>query len=505
MENSDKKKHLTDIGRGYYISKADPQYWRKMLHFKPDDGESLFYVGLNYEEEANRNLMQYQLKKQSVYLTAYRTNMEKALNYTRRAAKNGYVKARADSIRIENTLNRISSSTNPSDRIKPGVSKGIIALHVIMSVLLLGGCLFFLLQSKGNILAKTAIITNNFSTFIPYEVKHEIPSLQPQANFNEERIYIDPLRALSLVDALVNKMNELHKQNPLTPIKVRAIDPESGSEKGIAVWNGPDSTVKVFIYPQASVNPLLNESITVLRSALYQFVNKNGYFPDKLEKLTKPFPDNYLSSIPKNPQTSVNQEIINKDEIGGWVYQPKDLESSPNNLKWLTEKTLIPNAKDLSTIPFEPLEIEINKTTNRLILKSGKTLFRSYSVALGKDGITPEGEFTVKKKIANPNSGIAESVFGTRALELSESSYAIHGTNEPSSIGKNISHGCIRLNNQDMEELYSLVPLYTRVAIKAKDQGENVRVTEDPRVNPFISDKSNPSEEDYSRVYYWNN
>ena len=48
---------------------------------------------------------------------------------------------------------------------------------------------------------------------------------------------------------------------------------------------------------------------------------------------------------------------------------------------------------------------------------------------------TPEGEFVIKDKVVNPN-GRDNGEFGSRGMQLSDSNYAIHGTNEPDSIGK---------------------------------------------------------------------
>ncbi|PYU10291.1 MAG: hypothetical protein DMG29_17725, partial [Acidobacteria bacterium] len=46
---------------------------------------------------------------------------------------------------------------------------------------------------------------------------------------------------------------------------------------------------------------------------------------------------------------------------------------------------------------------------------------------------------------------------GTRWLGLGQRGYGIHGTNEPRSIGRNVSHGCIRMRNRDIEELFEMV------------------------------------------------
>ena len=54
---------------------------------------------------------------------------------------------------------------------------------------------------------------------------------------------------------------------------------------------------------------------------------------------------------------------------------------------------------------------------------------------------------------------------GARALYLGKSIYRIHGTNQPSTIGKFVSSGCIRLLNEDIEDLYRRVNLGTRVVV----------------------------------------
>ncbi len=59
-----------------------------------------------------------------------------------------------------------------------------------------------------------------------------------------------------------------------------------------------------------------------------------------------------------------------------------------------------------------------------------------------------------KGKVVPPGPG---NPLGTRWLGLSVKGYGIHGTNRPSSIGHNASHGCIRMRNHDVEELFEMV------------------------------------------------
>lgn len=57
-----------------------------------------------------------------------------------------------------------------------------------------------------------------------------------------------------------------------------------------------------------------------------------------------------------------------------------------------------------------------------------------------------------------------EGVLGTRRLDLGDG-YGIHGTDEPESIGRSVSHGCVRMFNEDVEKLYPMVPVGTAVYI----------------------------------------
>ena len=78
---------------------------------------------------------------------------------------------------------------------------------------------------------------------------------------------------------------------------------------------------------------------------------------------------------------------------------------------------------------------------------------------------SPSGSFRIVQRLANPTwytkgkivpPGSANPL-GTRWLGLSAKGYGIHGTNSPSSIGNNVSHGCIRMRNRDVEQLFGMV------------------------------------------------
>ena len=105
------------------------------------------------------------------------------------------------------------------------------------------------------------------------------------------------------------------------------------------------------------------------------------------------------------------------------------------------------------------IEISVNNRWLRL-LKDG-VLQKQYPIAVGKMlTATPLGNFIIVNKQPNPGGP-----FGTMWMSLSKEHYGIHGTNDPSSIGHAVSHGCVRMHNKDVEELASIVPIGTQVII----------------------------------------
>ena len=105
--------------------------------------------------------------------------------------------------------------------------------------------------------------------------------------------------------------------------------------------------------------------------------------------------------------------------------------------------------------------IIVNLSTRRLTLYRGGAQLKSYPVGIGKMLTpTPTGTYYIVNKQANPGGP-----FGAMWMGLSKPSYGIHGTNNPSSIGKIVSHGCIRMYNENVLELSRIVPIGTSVTI----------------------------------------
>ncbi len=113
--------------------------------------------------------------------------------------------------------------------------------------------------------------------------------------------------------------------------------------------------------------------------------------------------------------------------------------------------------------------LEIFRAGRRLSYFAGHQNVRTYPVAVGKPSTpTPLGVYKVMNKIINPGG-----VLGTRwmGLNVPAGNYGIHGTNNPSSIGKFISNGCIRMHNSDVEALFPMVTIGTPVIITDRTGG----------------------------------
>jgi lipoprotein-anchoring transpeptidase ErfK/SrfK len=133
-------------------------------------------------------------------------------------------------------------------------------------------------------------------------------------------------------------------------------------------------------------------------------------------------------------------------------------------------------------LPGDPFLI-VNKATNEVALINENRVQTVVSAATGKtEELTPEGLFTITVKAKNPyyrknniNGGDPENPLGTRwigfdANETDGRIYGLHGTNTPSSIGKYVSQGCVRLQNEAIESLYDFIPIGTKVLITTTNE-----------------------------------
>lgn len=138
----------------------------------------------------------------------------------------------------------------------------------------------------------------------------------------------------------------------------------------------------------------------------------------------------------------------------------------------INDALIIPGRKiKVQSLPFNIL---VDKSQNILLLKNNEEIIKRYIVSTGKNNCTPAGTFEIVNKLSNPtwfkagavvSPGSAQNVLGTRWMGFDLAGYGIHGTIEPKELGKQVTQGCVRLSNADVEELYSIVPVGTEVTV----------------------------------------
>jgi lipoprotein-anchoring transpeptidase ErfK/SrfK len=137
----------------------------------------------------------------------------------------------------------------------------------------------------------------------------------------------------------------------------------------------------------------------------------------------------------------------------------------------------------------KPGTIVIETGQRFLYLVEGNGQARRYGVGVGKPGFEWAGKHKISRKAEWPDwrppaemiervrrkegrilpvhmAGGPENPLGARAMYLGNSLYRIHGTNQPWTIGKNVSSGCIRMRNEDVTDLYERVGVGTQVIVR---------------------------------------
>ncbi|MEB3100219.1 L,D-transpeptidase [Ferviditalea candida] len=258
------------------------------------------------------------------------------------------------------------------------------------------------------------------------------------------------------------------------------------------------------------------EQLWVLASAVRAYQAIHHQLPDTVKELQRNYPGNLLPGY-----TPIMKQgfafLFGKPASGIGAETAKGQSASPLKAAEAWERALAAGlgetgkgdegkraAEDQSVIVPDadllqsPLEIIVDRKHHRLALVSGSIILRNYPVGLGGSR-TPLGEFVISEKVMNPN-GHADGDYGSRGMTLSDTLYAIHGTNAPESIGKDLSHGCIRMLKDDIEELYDMAPIGTKVSIRAAGLPEEIMRSSARFALPHTAVETNPH-----HVYKWLN
>ncbi len=137
--------------------------------------------------------------------------------------------------------------------------------------------------------------------------------------------------------------------------------------------------------------------------------------------------------------------------------------------------------------------IVVSLEDRKLALVEDGKVVKVYPVAVGKPSTpSPTGSFTIERRVMNPvyrhDGRVVQpgphNPVGTRWMGLSIPGYGIHGTNEPNSIGKAASHGCIRMARADLEEFFPLVRVGDPVELIGQRNEETAQIFGAPALVP---------------------
>jgi lipoprotein-anchoring transpeptidase ErfK/SrfK len=132
--------------------------------------------------------------------------------------------------------------------------------------------------------------------------------------------------------------------------------------------------------------------------------------------------------------------------------------------------------------------IVVSIPDRKLALVQDGRVVKVYDTAVGRPvSPTPAGSFQIVARIPNPTwYGPGKVVqagkgnpLGSRWLGLSRKGYGIHGTNRPRSIGHPASHGCVRMRNADVEELFEQVAVGDTVELHDQSSPELAAIFSD--------------------------
>jgi lipoprotein-anchoring transpeptidase ErfK/SrfK len=169
---------------------------------------------------------------------------------------------------------------------------------------------------------------------------------------------------------------------------------------------------------------------------------------------------------------------------------------------WAMVLILIATAGRAQSAPAAPAgaqhqrRVVISLEDRKLALMEDGKVLKVFDVAVGKSATpSPRGEFRVANRVQKPtyyHSGQVipdgpQNPVGTRWVGLNQKGYGIHGTNAPALIGKAVSHGCIRMSNHDIEELFELLRAGDTVVIRGERDAETAQLFGLPAATALVA------------------
>ncbi|OCT14427.1 hypothetical protein A8709_26845 [Paenibacillus pectinilyticus] len=439
--------HLIHLHKNLFISHSDPLYYEKVIRYlDANSPEAHYNLGRKFHVKGNWTRARFHYKE---VLRTYPSPFYSAAN---RAIHQLDLQHAAHLESLENTL---PASKKP---LLPPFMKTLLIVLLLINVLL--AALFL-----GN-----SSISRTVSKMKLWGVGSEVTYETVDKPFI---LYVSPETARSDIEkSLHNQALVLAKEMPNANILIYSIVSQDARDTGKTMLLTNADVIKkaiaVATYQPSAEDmvhirflnaefeehqPLSAIGANLVRTALTSYEKDVGGPPSNVDELLQDYPNNYLSFIPVEADSGSNQVSTVYDGRGGWVYDPHAGDMA---------HMFYANTDEGAGVPYDPVHLEVNKAEHQLKLVSGSYLLWDKEIGLGAGGSTPEGEFRVIDRVQQPKGKTTQS-YGEAGLGLG--AIALHGTYDETSIGADKSLGCVRLTNEDVQQIFPFVPKGAEVRI----------------------------------------
>ncbi|MEK8126982.1 L,D-transpeptidase [Paenibacillus filicis] len=480
---------LVRLRKNLYVNRHDPLYHQKVIRYlDPHSPEAHFRLAQHYEQRElpNKALLHYK-QAMHTYPSEYYYPASAAI---RRLEQPEKPLEAGSSVPIDEYYD-----TNRINKAFPLFLKVLLLTLLLINALLL--LLFF---------TPPASVSKVITFLKPWSAVGKSVTYESQ-----ERPFVLHLpygrSDLQVEEALHKKALTLAEAYPDSSIVLYGVSSPAADEDLKAVPL-PDESWKDRAFVVAEYNPAVDRAVKIrflhpdlfksrnqaaanlVRTALVAYQQAYGQAPASISDLLGDYPHNYLSTLPSEAGTGSDVVRTFFDGSGGWVYersaQSPELMFYPNTAAY--GPGAVQEKQTSALLPFQPVRLHVNRSEHTVELRSGELIMARYPIGVGADGATPSGTYHVSQRVREPQ-GRTPDVYGSAALGLGE--IALHGTSDETSVGGNVSLGCIRLNNRDMEALFPLVPIGTEVVIgdgSGADSGASVASRLSPNTSRSAGD-----------------
>lgn len=319
----------------------------------------------------------------------------------------------------------------------------------------------------------------------------EAPSVETEVVLNEEKEEIELVEEKRIQTDVFEKVEEIGKEEFLSA-EIKPQQPSIIQVKNQQAIKEKEVISKINKYePDVLVTHQVQPKETLYSITMNYYLNSS--FQTKLADwngINDPTIDVKVGMFLEIPDPLVRYHEIKSGEtlfsITNMYYGNADYQQPLAIYNGITDpavdvkkgmQLLIPQPHLLKDVIVD-YRVEIEKSTNFLTVYAGTKVIKRFPIATGKDStLTPEGVFNIVNKVEKPwynkddiPGGDPKNPLGSHWLGLNVpgtngTTYGIHGTNNPDSIGAYVSLGCVRMHNRDVQWLYEHLPLQTLVHI----------------------------------------